>query len=255
MIPTAARGQHLERCLTSIRQRSDYAHLELVIVDSSGGRLEGIDELADAVVVPYDGPFNYSKAINSGARHATGEYVVLLNDDVEVLAPDWIKRLLEQAMKPGVGIVGAKLLYRDGTIQHGGVLIQGRIPEHLFQHFPNHPERYAGLLAMTRDCSAVTGACMMVDRVLFDWLGGLDESYVLDFGDVDFCLRALAHGERIVWTPHVVLRHDERSSRGARSPVADLETFRKHWGAFVEAGDPFYDPSLSTTTQFEPLAS
>ncbi len=258
VIPTAARGRHLERCLGSLGALSTYEQLEVVIVDSSSDGLGEVSALADRMpvhVVRFEGSFNYSASVNDGARLARGEYLVLLNDDVEVISPDWVERLLEHALRPGVGIVGAKLVRSDGTIQHGGVLVHAGSAEHLFEFFADEGDEYQGLLGVPRNCSAVTAACLMIRTALFEWMGGLDEAFVLDYGDTDLCLRALELGQRVVWTPDAVLRHDDRSSRGSESPPTDLKVFRKHWGDLMRSGDPYYNPNLAIRPQFEPLAA
>lgn len=258
VVPTAATGEHLGRCLGSIAARSTYAPLEVVIVANSSGQLPDLDRMLAPIpveIVHQDGMFNHSTAVNRGVQHARGEYLMLLNDDVEVLTDDWLERLLDHAMKPGVGVVGAKLERTDRTLQDGGMMLAPDCAVHQFEDFPADSPGYHGLLGVPRNCSAVTGACMLVSAAVYRWLGGLDDSFVFEHGDVDFCLRVRASGMRVVWTPHAVLRHDERATRGMQSPTADVALFRARWGAELQRGDPYYNPNLSTEHHWEPLVA
>jgi GT2 family glycosyltransferase len=257
VIPTAAHGRHLERCLGSIAKLTTYEPYEVVIVDSSAGRLPDVRAMlapTDVSVALADTPFNYSDATNRGVHKSRGEYLVLLNDDIEVISEDWLERMLELALRPGVGVVGAKLVRKDGTLQHGGVIIEDQQVRHLYEDLPADNEGYHGLLNAPRNCLAVTGACMMISAALYRWLGGLDPGFVLEYGDIDLCLRARGCSERIAWTPHAVLRHDEFSSRGTDSPVADHALFEARWSAQLAVGDP-YSPSLVTHPDSEPRAA
>jgi len=247
LIPTRSQSL-LTRCLRSLRERTSYANLELVILDSSAGGLAA-EELLEGVahrVVPFRGRFEFSAAINAAAEAAAGEHLLLLNDDTEVGTPDWVERMLEQLITPGVGIVGCKLLYPTGEVQHAGVVIS---PEasgvgHVNVGFPADAPGYRGMLGMTRNWSAVTGACMMVSRELFSELGGFDEAFRSEFSDVDLCLRAIEKGRRVAWTPHASLTHHERSSLPMEVNQADLELFVERWSSRYASGDPFYHPAF-----------
>jgi len=247
LIPTRSQSL-LTRCLRSLRERTSYANLELVILDSSAGGLAA-EELLEGVahrVVPFRGRFEFSAAINAAAEAAAGEHLLLLNDDTEVGTPDWVERMLEQLITPGVGIVGCKLLYPSGEVQHAGVVIS---PEasgvgHVNVGFPADAPGYRGMLGMTRNWSAVTGACMMVSRELFSELGGFDEAFRSEFSDVDLCLRAIEKGRRVAWTPHASLTHHERSSLPMEVNQADLELFVERWSSRYASGDPFYHPAF-----------
>jgi len=248
VIPSGS-DELLGRCLTSLRERTIYRNLELVIVDSSAGGLPCVAELPDAAphrLVPYTGRFSFSVAINLGAAAASGEYLVLLNDDTEIRSPDWIERMLEHALTPGVGVVGCKLLYPGGEIQHAGVLIApgGLGAGHINVGFPGDAPGYRGMLDMTHNCSAVTGACMMVSRQLFAQLDGFDESFDSEYSDVDLCLRAIERGQRVVWTPRAVLTHHERSSLPMQVNARDQERFAERWSSRYRSGDPFYHPAF-----------
>lgn len=248
VIPSGS-DELLARCLLSLRDRTTYPNLEVVVVDSKAGGLSCAEELLEGLphrIVPYAGRFSFSLAINIGAAAAAGEYVVLLNDDTEVRSGDWIERMLEHALTPGVGVVGCKLLYPSGEVQHAGVVIApgGMGAGHINVGFPGDAPGYRGLLDTTHNCSAVTGACMMVSKHLFAQLDGFDESFDSEYSDVDLCLRAIERGQRVVWTPRAVLTHHERSSLPMEVNARDQERFGERWSSRYRSGDPFYHPAF-----------
>lgn len=249
ILPTSASHTLLDRCLASLAERTTYARVELVVVDSSpaglGSPLDAAQPLPHRVV-PYRGPFNFSTAVNVGAEAAAGEVLVLLNDDTEIVSPDWIERMLEHLQIDGVGVVGAKLLLPDDLIQHAGVVVDVDAPaaQHVLSPIPGDAPGYRGMLWLVRNCTAVTGACMMIRRSLFGELGGFDEALAIDFGDIDFCLRAGERGARVVWTPHSVLIHHERSSLPWRTHTPDHVRFRRRWNGSFAEGDPYYHPEF-----------
>jgi len=248
VIPSGS-DELLARCLLSLRELTTYRRLEVVIVDSTAGGLSCVEELLDEVphrLVPYTGRFSFSLAINIGAAAASGEYLVLLNDDTEVRSSDWIERMLEHALTPGVGVVGCKLLYPGGTVQHGGVVIApgGLGAGHINVGFPADAPGYRGMLDTPHNCSAVTGACMMVSSQLYAQLDGFDEGFDSEYSDIDLCLRAIERGLRVVWTPRAVLTHHERSSLPMVINPRDQERFRQRWGSRYRSGDPFYHPAF-----------
>lgn len=248
VIPSASE-ELLARCLRSLRDRTTYENIEVVIVDSKVGRLSCVQELLDGAphrLVPYAERFSFSVAINIGAAAARGEYLVLLNDDTEVRSPDWIERMLEHALTPGVGVVGCKLCYPGGEVQHAGVVIgrEGVGAGHINVGFPGDAPGYRGMLATTHNCSAVTGACMMVSSQLYAQLDGFDESFDSEYSDVDLCLRAIERGRRVVWTPRAVLIHHERSSLPMKVNPRDQQRFEERWSSRYRSGDPFYHPAF-----------
>lgn len=254
VIPTSYSRGLVRACLRSIRERTNYDRLEVVIVDSSKDRLASAEpELAglEHRVVSYEGEFNFSKAVNQAAQAANGDYLMLLNDDTEVRSADWVRSMLAHAQAPGVGVVGCRLIYWDGRIQHGGVGVHAGMPWHLYLGFPGDAPGYRGMLGLARNCSAVTGACMLVSSDLFAELGGLDESMAINFSDTDFCLRTVETGRRVVWTPHAVLVHHERSSFSPRSGWGDVERFTGRWSAPYAGGDPFYHPAFMPSLDYE----
>lgn len=262
LLPTAlSEPAMLRACLDSIRRRTTYPAVEMVLLDNSRGKAARLSELAGWVgpgphrILACDEPFNYSRLINRGAEAAQGEYLLLLNDDTEVVTPDWIEALLEHAQDPGVGVAGAKLLYPDGSVQHGGIFLvnQGGGARHAFRHLRQPQNSYHGLLAVARNCAAVTFACALMSRRVFDQLGGLDEQLRVECNDVDFCLRALQAGLRQVWTPFAVVKHRELVSRRVTLLTEDMRHFWRRWREWVKQGDPYYHPWLSQDADFYTL--
>jgi GT2 family glycosyltransferase len=202
----------------------------------------------DCVSVPYAGPFHFAAMNNLGARQATGEVLVFMNDDVEPLDSEWLDAMLAHANRREVGAVGARLLYGSGAIQHAGMVIG--IMEgsgHLHRHTFGSP--YWNWLPFTRNVSAVTGACLAMRASVFDELGGFDESFPVNYNDVDLCLRARQAGYDVVVEPAAVLRHDECQSRQAGVRLEERYAFEQRWAACLERGDPFYSPHLSRTRE------
>ncbi len=222
------------------------------------GSLEQRDRLSGLQVVRMDIPFNYSILNNAGVAHANGELICLLNDDIEITNPDWLTEMVRHAIRPEVGVVGAKLLYPNGNIQHGGVILGlsgGGAADHASRHTPSYSPGYFGRAALTQSFSAVTGACLLTKRDPYNQIGGLDEEHLpVSFNDVDFCLRLKANGYRIVWEPAAVLVHHESTSRGRDDNFKKAARVRKEvawiqqqWGALIR-NDPAYNPNLSLDT-------
>jgi GT2 family glycosyltransferase/SAM-dependent methyltransferase len=257
IIPSSFGGGLLPDCLDSIQARSSYRNLEVLIVDSSSGRIEPTLSDRDDFpvrVVPFEGRFNFSTACNLGAAEARGEYLVFLNDDTEVITPEWVERMLEHAQLPGVGVVGTKLLFPNGLIQHGGVnLLPGAgMAVHQFARVPDGRPGYQALLELCRNASAVTAACMMMPTALFEETGGFDEGQRVEYGDTDLCLKAVEAGRRVVWTPHARLHHHERVSRDVYLwDEADHRAFASRWEDRYRTGDPLYHPAFRAKESFE----
>ena len=236
IIPTRDRLDLLQRCIASVDDLSSYTHREIVIVDNDSREAATHAYLATCGhrVVAAPGPFNYSRIINAGVRSTSTPYVVLLNNDAMVLSEDWIECLLELCQQPDIGVVGCKLVHSDGRLQHTGIGIgYGHLAYNLGVGWP-----------VLRDASAVTGACMMVKREVFDLVDGFDESMAIAYNDVDFCLRVRQRGLRVVYTPFAHLKHEESSSRGALDPSADHDVFRARWGGEDTLEDPFLNPNV-----------
>jgi GT2 family glycosyltransferase len=256
VIPMRDRAELTRQCVASIESRSSYKNVEIVIVDNASLEPDSRRFFEEASlrhrVVALDQPFNYSAINNFGARRATGEYVLFLNNDTEVDAPDWIEAMLEHAQRPEVGAVGAKLLYPDRRIQHAGVFVMGSelaFAGHAFKYLPEYTDAHFGLAQVVRNVSAVTGACMMVRRQVFEQVGGFDESVRVAFNDVDLCLRLREAGYLIIYTPLAVLVHHESATRKAMHPPDDDRLIRERWQHVVSRGDPYYNPNLSRTRE------
>ena len=261
LIPTRDRGRMLDRCLSSLRETTDYPDVEVVIVDHETTEtrarqvIDGAAGKPNTQVIGFSGPFNFSAMINRAAEAASGEILVLLNNDTEVVDPGWLTELAAQVSRPEVGVAGAVLTFGDGTIQHAvvhpGV---GGLMGHGHKHLPGDHPGYFGRLLVAHEVAAVTGACLAVEADTFARLGGLDEEHLaVAYNDVDFCLRARQAGLRVVMTPHARLIHHESASRGVdRDPAgntrlaAELSVMRNRWGEVLDA-DPAYSPNLSFT--------
>ena len=259
IVPTRDRGRLLEACLTSLRDRTRYPDVEVVVVDHETTErrarrlIDGLADDPDAVVVSFAGPFNFAAMCNRGVEAASGEVVGLLNNDTEVVADDWLDELVGQLARPEVGVVGALLLFGDGTIQHAGVHPGvGGLMGHGHKHRPGDDPGYHGRLTVAHEVAAVTGACLGTTRILWDRLGGLDEEHLaVAYNDIDLCLRARAVGRRVVLAPRAVLHHHESVSRGYDDdPIrqtrlaAEVATMEERWGDSLYA-DPAYSPNLS----------
>ncbi len=252
----------LKRCVNSIISKSTYSNYEVIIVENNSTSEEIFDlykqyqeEYPFVKVVTYEGKFNYSAVNNLGVRHTAGEYILLLNNDIEVLTSNWIEELLMYAQREDVGAVGAKLLYPNRTIQHAGVVLglgAHRTAGHSHYGIPVENLGYMGRLCYTQNVSAVTGACLLVKKALFEQVGGLTESFEISLNDVDFCLKLRELGYLNVWTPFAELYHYESASRGlddkgekAERYNRESEQFRAKWKAILEQGDPYYNPNFS----------
>jgi len=247
--PTAVDGGPLTRCLRSLAA-TDYRHFEVVVATDAAVTApvqEALQSLPHRIVeCAPDKPFNFSRKINEAVRQTSGEHIVLFNDDLEVMTPGWLAAMLEYSQESPIGAVGAKLLYPDGRLQHIGMLVGVcGIASHAFYRWAGHSTGYVGVAVVGRNCSAVTAACLMTRRVVFDQVGGFDEALPVDLNDVDFCLRVRAAGYRIVFTPYAELVHHESASIGRRlqSPE-EFVRMRERWGDNLER-DPYYNSNLS----------
>ena len=276
-------AEDLRRCVSSISEKSTYGNYEIIIVENNSvteeiksyyGRLLGEEYKIPAqagkgtpagdgglqrggriAVVTYRGEFNYSAVNNLGVKYASGEYVLLLNNDTEVITANWMEDLLMYAQRPDVGALGAKLYYPDNTIQHAGVVIGLRA--HRTAGHTNYRQNrqnlgYMGRLCYAQDVTAVTGACLMVKRELYLAAGGLDESFAVSLNDVDLCLKLRGMGLLDVFTPFAELFHYESASRGlddtgerAERYNKESARFRERWKKELAAGDPYYNPNFS----------
>lgn len=260
LIPNKDHREDLARCIDSIRVKTTWPKWEIIVIENNSEEEEtfryyeeiGKDERIR--VIRREGRFNYSAVNNAGFREAKGEQILLLNNDTEVVSPDWIQEMLMYAQREDVGAVGAKLLFPDGTIQHAGIGMGIRIiAGHYFRGEAGDSKGYYGRLSYAQEVSAVTAACMMIPRRVYEEMHGLDESFSVVFNDVDLCLRIRAAGYNIVWTPWAELTHYESKSRGTdteteekkRFFVGETNRFLRKWYRVLEEGDPYYDPNLT----------
>lgn len=259
LIPNYEHLEDLKTCVDSIFEKTSYPRFEIVIVENNSTSAELFSyyealqrEHENVRVVTWSGVFNYPAINNFGARHCAGDYLVLLNNDTQVKTPDWLQEMLMFAQRPDVGAAGAKLYYPDGTIQHAGVALGlGGVAGHLFHHVDGANLGYMGRLIYAQDLSAVTAACMMIRRDVWDEVGGLDEGFAVAFNDTDLCMRIRKAGYLIVWTPYAELLHYESKSRGlddtddnARRFASEVARFQQRWGDELAAGDPYFNPNF-----------
>jgi GT2 family glycosyltransferase len=258
IIPTRDRVELLRTCVESVLARTRYSSFEVVVVDnrsSDAAALAYLDELRQrdrVVVVAYDAPFNYSAINNFAASISRGELLCLLNNDIEVISEDWLSEMAAQASRADVGAVGAMLYYPNDTIQHAGVILGvGGIANHAYAGQRRGHAGHGARALVAQNLSAVTAACLVVRRSLYERMGGLDEEFKVAFNDIDFCLRLREAGYRNVWTPFAELYHHESASRGSDADPENAERFlgeirrmRQRWGTSLQ-WDPAYNPNLS----------
>jgi GT2 family glycosyltransferase len=247
IIPTRDGVEVLERCIRSVEGKTTYPNYEIVIIDNGSSKTETKAYFASLRhrVVRLDEPFNFSRLNNFGVQQARGEYCLFLNNDTEVISPEWMTAMLELCQIPGVGIVGAKLYYPDRRIQHAGVVlgIKG-VAGHSHKYFRRQSRGYFDSLICIRNYSAVTGACMMVRRDVFEGVVGFDEELKVAFNDVDFCMRVREKGFRIAWTPHAELYHHESATRGFAMDAKEIEFMKRRWKDSL-VNDPYYNRNLT----------
>jgi GT2 family glycosyltransferase len=238
-------------CIRSIRDKSTYANTEIVVVENLGmpeALHEALRGLGARVIPFHNSPFNYSAVNNFAARQCDGDHLLFVNDDVAAINPDWIEAMLEFSQRPDIGAVGAKLYYPDGRLQHVGLtLLESREPAHLWSCWPGWHRGYFNSNATHRNVLAVTGACLMTRAKVFRSLGGLSEDFPLNYNDVDYCLKALSAGLRIVFTPYAELYHHETATRKAEVRSSERLAFLKKWSNQWPR-DPYYNPNLSAAT-------
>jgi len=259
IIPTRDQGRMLERCLTTLREHTDYPDLELVIVDHETTEvkaLQVIDDLSrrmNSRIIRFSGPFNFAAMANRAAEVATGEVLVLLNNDTEIVDPGWLTEMVAEVSRPEVGVVGAMLLFGNGTVQHAGVNPGvGGLMGHGHKHRSVNDPGYFGRLTVTHEVAAVTGACLAIEEATWRLLGGLDEKHLaVAYNDIDLCLQARQADLRVVFTPHARLIHHESVSRGIDEDPdrnqrlgREVEVMRGRWGDLLNS-DPAYSPNLS----------
>lgn len=284
LIPNKDHAEDLRRCIDSILRLSTYRNIEIVVAENNSAKKETFDfyrelenhyterfsrivtgdggrTLTDTEaedipirVVRWKEGFNFSSINNFAVPETKGEYLLLLNNDIEVITPGWIEEMLMFAQREDVGAVGAKLYYMDDTVQHAGVIIGlGGVAAHSHLGFSKDAEGYMGRLRVVQNLSAVTAACLLMKKSVYDEIGGMDPGYEVAFNDADFCMRIRSKGYRIVFTPFAELHHDESKSRGTEDTPekaerfeSEVQRFKKEWPEILRDGDPYYNPHLTT---------
>lgn len=269
IIPNKDYAGMLNQCVSSLLETSTYPNLEVVVVENNSTEEDTFayyekmqSQWPNVKISTWAGPFNYSAIINYGAKNASGEYLLLLNNDTKVITPDFIEEMMGYLQRPEVGVVGAKLFFRDQLTQHAGILIRpnGAIA-HANQDFPDSREGYLGRAVRPGNFSAVTGACQLVKKDTFLEIGGYDESFAVGFNDADFCLRLGKAGYLTVFTPYAKLYHYEFVSRGReevneekmRRWENERNRFKDRWSGLFEGGDPFSNPNLDPDSAYYSL--
>ena len=262
IIPNKDHTDDLELCLFSMSRKSTYRNYEVLIVENNSEKEETFEyykklpeRYPKVRVLTWEKEFNYSAINNFAAEEAQGEYLLFLNNDVEILTPDWIEEMLQNCQQENVAAVGAKLYYPDDTIQHAGVVLGlGGIAGHIMCRASREDPGYFGRMISVQEISAVTAACMMVKKSEFDSVKGFDENFKVAFNDIDLCMKFRAAGKKIVFTPYAELYHYESKSRGLEDTPEkqfrfdkEVKRFQEKWAQQLEMGDPYYSPNLSVT--------
>lgn len=259
VIPNKDYISTLRVCLKSIKKLTTYKNYEIIVVENNSEENETfeyykeIDNIDNIKVVYYpEKGFNYSKIINFGVQNSQGEYIIQLNNDTKLLTPNWIEEMLGFAQREDVGAVGVELFYPDNTIQHAGIIIGiGGIAGHVFKNLPRERHGYFSKDAMIQNLSAVTAACIMTKKSIYDEVGYMDEGFKVAFNDVDFCLKIREKGKLIVYDPYVQFTHYESKSRGFEDTPekqirfkSEIDRFDERWKCFLDKGDPYYNKNL-----------
>jgi len=259
IIPTKNKVGLLRKCINSILTKTTYSNYEILIVDNNSDEKETLNYLRDIQAntkvkcIRDESPFNFSALCNKAVSVSKNNFIGLLNNDVEIITPGWLETMLAIASQPGVGAVGAKLLYPDNTIQHAGVILGiGGVAGHPYKYQPSSNHGYFNRALIQQEMTAVTAACCIMRSSIYLSLGGFDEDNLpVAFNDVDFCIRLRNEGFRNIWTPYAELYHHESASRGKDDTVEKEQRFQKeieymhsHWGELLE-NDPAYSPNLT----------
>ncbi len=262
IIPNKDHIGDLELCLSSLTERSTWDNYEVLVVENNSEKEETFayykklpEKYPKARVLVWEKEFNYSAINNFAAEKAAGDYLLFLNNDVEILTPEWIEEMLMICQQRDVAAVGAKLYYPDDTIQHAGVVLGlGGIAGHIMCRASREDAGYFGRMISVQEISAVTAACMLVKKSDFQAVGGFDESFRVAFNDIDLCMKMRAENKKVVFTPHAELYHYESKSRGLEDTPEkqfrfdkEVKRFQEKWGKELEKGDPYYNPNLSVT--------
>jgi GT2 family glycosyltransferase len=260
IIPTHNQGLLLKKCVESLLEITDYHNFQIILVDNKTTEPEAKALLKyyreqGLTVLSYESEFNYSRINNFAVQHAEGELILFMNNDMEIVQKDWLEVMVRQISQPDVGAVGAKLLYPNGKIQHGGVILGiGGVAGHSHKNYGDNTEGYFSRCRLVQDMSAVTGACLLIKKRFFLNINGFEENYLtVAFNDVDLCLRLKAEGKRIIWTPFACLIHHESASRGIDGPTCkrfhgEIKYMKDKWNEILDQ-DPAYNPNLSLDSE------
>lgn len=259
LIPNKDHAEDLEKCINSIKNKSTYRNWEIIVIENNSTEkitfayYEEIQKDSRIRVVTWEDEFNYSAINNFGAQSAQGEYVLLLNNDIEIITPGWLEEMLMFAQRKDVGAVGAMLYYPDDTVQHAGVIFGiGGVAGHAHKYFERGNYGYMSRMTIAQNYSCVTAACLLMRRSVWNAVNGLDEVFKVAFNDVDLCMRIRKAGYLVVWTPYAEMYHYESKSRGYEDTAQkkirftnERRYFQSRWAAELEKGDPYYNPNLS----------
>jgi glycosyltransferase involved in cell wall biosynthesis len=262
IIPTRNGWRLLRQCVDSILKKTTYQPYEILIVDNGSDDPETLRYMKDLSlnerirVVRDNRPFNFSALNNAAVKLASGEFVGLVNNDIEVISPEWLTEMVSHAMRPEVGAVGAKLWYENDTLQHGGVILGlGGVAGHAHKHLPKQDPGYKRRADCIQSLSAVTAACLLIRKAIYESIGGLNEDLSVAFNDVDFCIRVREAGYRNIWTPYAELYHHESASRGPDDTPAkkarfarEIKYMQSRWAAILKS-DPAYSPNLTIASE------
>ena len=249
IIPTCAARGLVKKCIETIRGLTKYRNYEIICIENiPDAQKEWRDWLkanADQVIETTEA-FNWSRFNNIAVAAARGEFLLFLNDDIEIIDPEWLNVLLESAGRPEIGVTGPQLLYPDGRVQHAGMFLAGLgVARHAFRHNSEDDPGYFGLALVQREVICVTGACLITRRDTFEAAGGFDEGHDVVNNDLDYCLRVRRAGLRIVYTPHTKLIHHELASRTELTDHYDVDAFERNWRSTFAGGDPYFHPRLA----------
>ena len=259
IIPNTDHVELLKNCIESILINTKNVNHEIIIIEckSTSEQIftyyETLSNNEFIKVIVWDKPFNYSTVNNYAAERASGNVLLFLNNDTEVITNEWLESMLQHVLRENIGAVGAKLIYPNNKIQHAGIIIGlGGIAENLHKHYPKRSSGYMRRLSIVQNVSAVTGACMMIRKDVFNEVGGFDEEFALAYNDVDLCMKLREKGYLIIFTPYAELYHHESKTRGYEDTPEKKARFKKEaalfmkkWGYIVEKGDPYYNPNLT----------
>ena len=259
IIPTHNGVHFLRQCIASLLEKTDYSNYEILVIANRTDApdalqyLEEVGQMSKIRVLRDNRPFNYSALNNSAVLEANGEILCFLNDDIEVISPEWLTEMVSHAIRPEIGAVGALLYYPDNTVQHAGVILGvGGVAGHAFKKFPHHHGGYMSRMQLIQNYSAVTAACLVVQKSVFEKIGGFDEvNLTVAFNDIDFCLKIAKEGYRNLWTPYAAHYHHESATRGYEDNQEKVIRFNKeigimrgNWGELLD-NDPCYNPNLT----------